>query len=228
MAIVCRKYRLLFIIIPRTACTAIGQLLREHYDGEFIPSEDIVDTNNGRISIQKKHSTLTQLIKNNILTDAEAKSLLKVAAVRNPFDTLVSLYLKQRFKYQPLLSDPNSWASRDSTYAKNMRYARTHSFTRWVLRKCSRQMVKRFLGFPNSMFDEYTHGADVVMQYERIEQDLEEVFKRAGMPAKANIPVVNRTAEREARNYRAYYSQAAAAAVRLAFYEDLKAYGYSF
>jgi hypothetical protein len=104
MAIICRKYGLLFIMTPRTACTAIGELLCKHYGGEFLPPQDILNGNGG-IAVQKKHSTLAELIRNDILTPEEADSLLKVAAVRNPFDTLVSLYFKQRYKYQPLLAD---------------------------------------------------------------------------------------------------------------------------
>jgi hypothetical protein len=225
MAIICRNYSVLFIMTPRTACTAIGELLCEHYGGEFVPPEDILDPN-GRISVQKKHSNLAELINHKILTEAEAKSLLKVTAVRNPFDTLVSLYFKQRFKYQPLLSDPTSWVNRAPTYAKNMRYAQTHSFNEWVLRKCSRQLMKRLFGFPPSMFADYTRGTDVVMRYENIGQDLEEVFKRAGMTAKVNIPVVNRTDERADRDYRSCYSRPAAFAVSLAYSDDLKTYDY--
>jgi hypothetical protein len=212
---------------PRTACTAIGDLLCQQFGGEFVPSEDILDSN-GRISIQKKHSTLAQLIEHNILAPEEAKSLLKVAAVRNPFDTLVSLYFKQRFKYQPLLSDPTSWVNRDPTYAKNMRYARTHSFNQWALKKCSKQLVKTLLGCPPSMFADYTKETDVVMRYERIERDLERVFSRVGVNSKAAIPLVNRTAERPDQNYRAYYSRATAIAVSVAFRDDLKTYGYKF
>src|SRR6476659_9512318 len=111
MAIICRQYSLLFIMTPRTACTAIGDLLCTHYGGEFLPSEDVLDLQ-GFISVQKKHSTLQELFKHKILAPQEAKSLLKIAAVRNPFDSLVSLYYKQRLKYQPLLSDPSSWVNR--------------------------------------------------------------------------------------------------------------------
>ncbi len=225
MAIICRKYSLLFIMTPRTACTAIGDLLCKQFGGEFVPSEDILDSN-GRISVQKKHSNLAELIEHNILTEVEAKSLLKVAAVRNPFDTLVSLYFKQRFKYQPLLNDSTSWVHRAPRYAKNMRYAQTHSFNEWVLKKCGRQLAKRLFGFPPSMFADYTRGTDVVMRYENIGQDLEEVFKRAGMAAKVNIPLVNRTDERAGRDYRSCYSRPAAFAVSLAYSDDLKTYGY--
>ena len=119
MAIICRKYNFLFIMTPRTACTAIGELLCESYGGEFLPTEDILDSR-GRIAIQKKHSTLRELLEHKILSPEEAKSLVKVATVRNPFDTLVSLYFKQRYKYQPLLSDPTSWVNRSPAYARNM------------------------------------------------------------------------------------------------------------
>jgi hypothetical protein len=107
---------------PRTACTAIGELLCERFGGEFIPSDDILDSR-GLTLFDKKHSPLSDLIKHRFLTTEEAKSLLKVAA-----DSFVSLYFKQRSKYQPLLGDRVSWVNRLPRYAKNMRYARAYSF----------------------------------------------------------------------------------------------------
>jgi hypothetical protein len=212
---------------PRTACTAIGKLLCERFDGEFLPADDILDSR-GLTIVDKKHCTLSDLIKHRILTTEKAKSLLKVATVRNPFDSLVSLYFKQRSKYQPLLGDPASWVSRLPGYAKSMRYARAHSFNRWVLRVSYRKLIKRLLGFRPSMFADHTRGVDVVMRYESIEADLSEVFRKAGMGSKADIPVVNRTDERVNWDYRSCYSRFAELAVTLAYSRDLKIYGYKF
>ncbi len=212
---------------PRTACTAIGKLLCEHYGGEFIPSDDILDSR-GLILVDKKHSTLSDLIKHEILTTEEAKSLLKVAAVRNPFDSLVSLYFKQRSKYQPLLGDPASWVNRLPGYAKNMRYARAHSFNRWVVKICYRKFIKSLLGFRSSMFPGHTRDMDAVLRYESLKTDLKSAFTRAGIPWKADIPVVNRTAERDARDYRRCYSPLASFVVGRAFADDFKVYGYRF
>jgi uncharacterized protein YutE (UPF0331/DUF86 family) len=212
---------------PRTACTAIGELLCERFGGEFIPSEDILDPR-GAILVDKKHSTLSDLIKHGILTTEEASSLLKAAAVRNPFDSLVSLYFKQRSKYQPLLGDPASWVNRLPRYARHMKYAQAHSFNRWVLKTSYRKLIKRLLGFRPSMFADHTRGVDVVMRYESIEEDLSEVFRRAGMAAKADIPQVNRTDERANRSYRSFYSRLAEVAVTLAYSGDLETYGYRF
>ena len=212
---------------PRTACTAIGDLLCTHYGGEFVPSEDILDSQ-GFITVQKKHSTLSQLIKHKILTPEAAESLLKIAAVRNPFDSLVSLYFKQRFKYQPLLSDSSSWVNRTIGYAGHMRYAQSHSFNEWVFKVSYRKLIKRLLRIRASMFTDYTTGMDVILRYETIEKDLKETFSRAGIPWKADIPRVNRTNERAAGDYRSLYSRIAALTVRFVYAHDLETYGYDF
>jgi hypothetical protein len=225
MAILCPRYSLLFIMTPRTACTAIGELLLTQFGGEFIPAKEILDSR-GRISVPRKHTTLSQLIQHGLLTVTESESLLKVAAVRNPFDSLVSEYLKKRFKYKPLLSDPSSWINRLPRFAEDIRYCQTHSFNAWIFRLCSKKIIKRLLRNQPSMFADYTEGMDVVMRYESIEKDLDEVFKRAGISSKAEIPVVNRTDERNNRDYRSFYSRPAALMVRCAYSYDLKTYGY--
>jgi hypothetical protein len=227
MAIICRKYKLLFIMTPRTACTAVGELLCKQYGGEYLPAADILDSK-GFIAVQKKHCTLSELYERKLLTPEEAGSLLKVAAVRNPFDSLVSLYIKQRLKYQPLLADPNSWVNRSPGYAEYMKIAQTHSFPQWVFRSCYRKAIKRLLGFRPSMFADFTSGMDVVMRYENIEEDLSAVFRKAGMASKADLPVVNRTDERSNGDYRSHYTRGAALITGFAYAQDLETYGYRF
>ncbi len=227
MAIICRDYNLLFIMTPRTACTAIGELLCKHYGGQFLPAEDILDSR-GRIIVQKKHSTLSELIRQRLLTLEEAQSLLKITAVRNPFDSLVSVYFKQRIKYQPLLRDPGSWVNRSPHYARRMKYAQGHSFNWWFFRISYRRLIRRLLLGRPSMFENYTHGMDAVLRYENLERDLKDVFGRASIPWKADIPVVNRTDERPNHDYRSFYSPSAAITARYIYSHDLKRYGYEF
>lgn len=227
MAILCRDYNLLFIMTPRTACTAVGELLCEYYGGRFLPAEDILDSR-GHIMVQKKHSTLSALIRHRLLTQEEAQSLLKVTAVRNPFDSLVSVYFKQRFKYQPLLRDPTSWVNRSPRYARRMKYAQRHSFNQWFFRISYRRLIRRLLLGRPSMFEDYTHGMDVVLRYENLQQDLKDAFTQAGIPWKADIPVVNRTNERPNHDYRSFYSGPAALVARFTYSHDLKRYGYKF
>jgi hypothetical protein len=227
MAIICRDYNLLFIMTPRTACTAIGELLCNHYGGEFVPSQDILDSA-GMIAVQKKHSTLGELIRHGVLTAKEADSLFKITTVRNPFDSLVSLYFKQRFKYQPLLHDPDSWVHRSPGYVRRMKYAQRYSFNRWLFRMSYRKLIKRSLLGRPSMYDDYTRDVDAVLRYESLETDLKKAFIQAGIPWKAEIPIVNRTDERPGRDYRSLYSRPAAVAARFVYSYDLKRYGYKF
>jgi hypothetical protein len=212
---------------PRTACTAVGELLCQYYGGEFLPTDDILSSD-GSISIQRKHSTLTELVAHKLLSAEEAKSLLKVTAVRNPYDSLVSLYLKLRYKYQPLLSDPSSWVNRLPGYAKGMTYCQTHSFNEWSCKISCKNIIKRLVGLQPSMYADYTQGVDVVLRYESIESDLKDLFKSKGIEWKADIPKVNRTQERSDADYRSCYSWLAALAVGFAYRRDLKTYGYKF
>jgi len=212
---------------PRTACTAIGDLLCNYYGGEFVPPEDILDSR-GFIAVQKKHSTLSQLIEHKLLAPEEANSLLKIAAVRNPFDSLASLYFKQKLKYRPLLVDPASWVNRSAGYASEMRYAQTHAFNEWVFRMSYRKLIRRLLRGSASMFADYTRDMDVILRYESIERDLKEAFSRAGIGWKAEIPMLNRTEERTSGDYRSLYSRAAALTIGFVYAYDLKMYGYQF
>jgi hypothetical protein len=78
------------------------------------------------------------------------------------------------------------------------------------------------------MFHHYTDGVDVAVRYESIDHDIRDVFARAGIPTDTPIPTVNQTDERPDRDYRAFYSRDSILAVRAAFSDDIRRYGYSF
>ena len=87
--------------------------------------------------------------------------------------------------------------------------------------------MKRAMGFPPSMFFEYVDGVDQVLRYETIHRDLQEVFTAAGM-GEVEVPVVNRTEERDTRDYRSAYSRLTTFAVKVSFSGDLSRWGYEF
>lgn len=227
MAIICRSFNLLFIMVPRTACTAIGEVLCNHLGGEYLPKEDILNPD-GSIYIQKKHSTLAEIIAFDLLGVDEVRSLLKFCSVRNPFDSLVSLYLKKKYKYQPLLADSSSWVHRLPHYERDMRYCQHHTFESWLIKTCWKKSMKRFLGFTPSMYDNYTKRMDVVMRYENIQADFSEVLKRIGATTDLTIPIVNQTSERTYPDYQEYYSKYSRSLVRFVYHHDLKKYNYRF
>jgi len=227
MAIICEDYNLLFIMSPRTACTAIGKVLCDRYGGQYLPKTDIVDKKRN-IVVQQKHSTVNELIKYNLISEKELANLLKFTCVRNPFDSLVSLYIKKKTKYQPLLKDPNSWVNRLPNYAKDMEFCQNHSFNEWIVRKGLKGLIKRILLYKPSIFDEYTAKADILMRYEKLNEDFKTVLNQSGIEYDSQIPMINPTSEREHSDYRVYYSYLARKLVEITYYNDFKNYNYCF
>ena len=226
MAIICRSYNLLFIMTPRTACTALGKLLLDEYGGEYIPKEDILD-NNKIYEVQQKHSTLSQLINNKILSEKDASVLTKFTTVRNPFDSIVSGYIKKRLKNQPLLDDPNSWVYKLKGFTEDMKYAQNHSFDAWIFKNFKGGFVKRLLGYKPSMFRMFTTGIDEIIRFENIQDDFRRLLDKANISKKLEIPLINKTTERE-KDYKQYYSNFSRRFIEYVYKEDLIKYGYKF
>jgi hypothetical protein len=151
--------------------------------------------------------------------------------VRNPFDTLVSFYIKKAVTYQPLLNNPASFVHRIPGYAEDMRWAKEHTFDQWIERRYSRGLLDRVLrgrrGGPASLFSRYAEGVDAVMRFESLQTDLDGVLARAGVTRRIVIPNFNITPERD-RDYRRYYTPRTRRIVESRFAEDLRRYDYQF
>ncbi len=211
---------------PRTACTALGELLLNEYGGEYLPEKDILDSD-GFIKMQQKHCTLSQLIDNKILSDKDVSGLVKFTTVRNPFDSIVSLYTKKISKYEPLLDDPDSWVFKLPDYAEDMRYAQNNSFDAWTFKNYKRSFVKRVLGYKPSMFGMFTDGVDEIIRFENLQDDFRKLLDKTNISKKLEIPSVNMTTERK-KDYKQYYSNFSRRFIEFVYKDDLKKYGYKF
>jgi hypothetical protein len=229
MAIICRSYALLFLMAPRTACSAVGQLLCEELEGEYIPRETVLDES-GRSVADFKHTTLKQLLTHGLLLEEEAASLFKFTTVRNPFDSLVSQYLKHRHKHPAILEREGSWIhAMPQRYIEGVRYCEEHTFEEWIVWRYSQPVLsRRWLRPPRRLlYGRFTAGADYVMRYERLQQDFDEALQRAGAQRRYTVPHVNPT-KGKVEDYRAYYTSRTRKIVEYAFSHDMKRYGYAF
>lgn len=227
MAIICRDAQLLFIMTPRTGCSAIGKALREQLGGEFLPPSPLIDAH-GKVLLGHKHNTLRQLLDAGLLTQEQTQRLFKFTGVRNPFDSLVSLYMKKKHEYQKFLTDPKSWVHRKRGYAEDIRFCRDHSFDEWIAWHYRASTLKRLLGRGrSSMYRQFTEGVDFVIRFEQLHDDFREALRRAGATRRIELPKFNVTDSR-ARGYRSYYSEASRDVVKHAFRIDLRQYGYDF
>lgn len=210
---------------PRTGCTAIAALLKTEYKGLDLPSTDLLD-DAGNMLVQSKHNTLKQLLEHRLIDQGEADSVYKFASVRNPFDSLASLYQKQREQYQPLINDPDSWVHRIPGYIQSMRFCRDHSFDEWIEKYYGRRSLLRRKLRPRSMFRHFTRNMDFVIRFENMQADFKTVLREAGVDRAMEIPELNRTSNK--RHYREYYSPKSRRIVEREFREDLKRYGYGY
>jgi len=227
VAIICRDYNLLFIQAPRTGCTAIARLLMERFGGEQLPANDIVDAQ-GFFSVPKKHCSVRQLLKNCLIPEDYASNLFTFTSVRNPYDSLASLYVKKRDKYLPYLADTKSWVYRIPGYVDDMNFCRSHSFDQWLAKHYSVGRVDRLLGRgKRSLYERYTNGAHRIMRFERLQQDFDDVMRMVGVEDDVTIPNYNATPQRR-RDYQSYYTEPARRLVEYVFEGDLDRYGYSF
>jgi hypothetical protein len=217
----------LFIQAPRTGCTAIAKLLFERFGGEQLPSEDILN-DDGTFKVPRKHCTLAQVVDARLIDEREANTLCTFTSVRNPFDSLASMYVKKREKYQPLLADKASWIHRVPGYVDDMEFCRTHTFEEWLNRHYAVSRADRWLGRrQRSLSAKYTRGVKCVLRFERLQQDFEQVMRSVGIREDVKIPKFNATPTRKA-SYQSYYTPTARKLVEYVFKPDLERYGYSF
>ena len=199
MAVLCPDYNLLFIGNIRTGSTAISKTLLAKCDGVFIPEKRCV-LNGERVS--KKHSTLRQLIAHDLL-EQSPDTLFKFVAVRNPYDSIVSKYLKRRHREK---------FSRSSIQTKDV------SFRDFVMRNFRDSE-------PQSMHAAFVDGADEVIRFEELQEGLSRVLDRAKAP-EFELPVINRTEHKD--HYSDYYDDETREVVGRVYAEDLERFGYAF
>lgn len=223
MAVYSKEHRYLFIMAPRTACTATGIVLVKQVDGKWLPRRDKYDED-GNLIVERKHSTLDDLLRHGVMGPGRANRTFKFTTVRNPFDSLVSLYVKKRTSYQALLDDEDAFVHNRPGFVEDMQYALNHSFSAWVIRNYGPRAAVRS---GRHLYARFINGMDYVMRFERLQEDFDEALRRVGIDRRVEIPMINPTDEREP-DYREYYDRKARFVVERAFRGDLERFGYRF
>lgn len=227
MAIVCRPHRLLFIMAPRTGCSTVGKVLVESFDGVFIPAESVLD-DRGFARVPRKHTALRELLDHGFLTPDERRSLFVFTTVRNPFDSLVSLYSKLKHKHQSHLHDPQSWIHQLEGFKEDIEYCQEHTFTEWIEKKYKPAWLAKLRGRgKRGVYNRYTRDADFIMRFERLQADFERALSEVGLVQKPLLPAFNLTATRD-KDYRTYYDQRSRRIVEYVFERELAHFGYQF
>jgi hypothetical protein len=192
------------------------------YDGEWLPPTDITDAT-GQILVTRKHSTVPELLRYGLLSESQLATLTVVTTVRNPFDSVVSLWYKHAHTYQPLLSDPTSFVTSDPKIRASVIYAQDHSFGEWVQREFGELIHK-----PIHLYSRFLRGATVIMRFEQLHDDFYDFLRAQGVPRRSEaIPTLSVTEGRDP-DYRIYYGRRTRRLVERAFRPDFDRFGYRF
>lgn len=198
---VSKEKKFIFVHIPKTAGTAIQQLLKNYSDDSIFMSDfrwryyHYMTLQNNDHPELTKHATLKDYSKYYNIED-----YFTFTCVRNPWDRLLSWYLF-------------------SLRGTNLRKINQRKFRKFIKFRCSDNEL-------NSTQCNYIYpGVNKVMRYENLQVDFCEVCNVIGIPFKV-LPIIN-SSER-AFDLQDYYDDRTRDLVGKLFAEDIETFKYTF
>jgi len=226
LAVYSPRHRYIFFANPQTASKAIARTLQEALEGQPIPDREI--TLGGALVAKKHHATWRQLQEAGLMTREQLDGLFKFTSVRNPYDLLVSRYLKRkgRFVEQP---EKYRWAQDNPKVKASMEAAQELPFPEWLAAQLKRRTEQdKTVKGPL----EYLDHADYVIRFEALQAGFDEVLQRLGIDGPIPIVSENVTSERKQggakRHYTEFYDDASRALVARAYAPILERFDYRF
>lgn len=225
MAIISHKWKFVFCLNARTASSSTASIMGETLAGEWFPAENILNAE-GRIICKRKHSTFRELLKHKVLDQATFDNYLKVTTVRNPYDSLYSIFTKKKYAYQELLKDQKSFIYHNNKgYAEDIVWIKDKSFEEWVI-KHYEELAEE--GTQISISKKFTIHADLILKFENIQEDFRNKFlPRIKCTQDIIIPHRKKTEGREA-DYREGYTKRAKEIMETILKDECELNGYSF
>lgn len=201
----------LYIHIPKCAGSSITKALkasmRLRFEGKIshqIRMAHKIDTNFWH------HLTAQSLQK--FISAKQWGSYFKFAFVRNPWDRLVSFYFFHKKR------TVESLKFREQNQEVTRIFDQAHTFEEWLLLESYVRPQTAYLSDSKGNL-----MIDYVGKYETIEDDFAFICKH--LKVDAALPHHNRS---QHDSYRTYYTEATKAFVERKFYQDIKAFHYSF
>lgn len=223
MAVISREHGFLFVQNPRTASTAIGE-------GVLVPmlGAEVVGVPWSHETAGDKHASTRDLVERGLITAADLDQLYVFGAIRNPYDSLVSLYEKMRGTYASLVDDPTSWVHRQRAYVASLRVAREAEFPDWAVFHLTRRpawQLPRVALTRGRAIDHRYLGLDRLLRFESLQADFDAAMDDLGL-AHLEIPRMNVTGR--STEYRSRYDRRARWVAQRAYRHYEAAFGYTF
>ncbi|MEK8030658.1 sulfotransferase family 2 domain-containing protein [Ideonella sp. DXS29W] len=226
VAVYSSRFRYIFFANPQTASKAIAKTLTKSLDGQAMPDWDL--RRSGELTIKKHHATWQDLQDAGLMTREQLDTLFKFTSVRNPYDLLVSRYLKRKSRF---VNDPNKyrWAQENPKIKASMDAAQEQPFPEWIAGQLHKHREK---GSTIKGPLEYLDHADYVIRFEALQEGFDEVLRRLGVRDPITILAENVTSERaqgtKKRHYTEFYDDASRELVAQVYAPVIERFGYRF
>ena len=196
MAVICRDKKLLFILNPRTGSSALGDHLIKEFGGEWLPKETIY-INDNQIKIEPKHNTIQKLLDFDLITSKELSEYLVFTSVANPYDSLLTLYNKYRYRYDEWRKEGRPFLQ--NTHAeKEIDFCKNHSINQWVFSRYFKSAIKSILGLEKfSINEQYLDGCKIILKKESMQEDFDKMLSKERLKGNNIIPIINKTEKKE-------------------------------
>jgi sulfotransferase famil protein len=230
MAVYSVEHKYIFFANPQTASKAIALTLRQKLGGKPLPEHEI--THHGKIVARMHHTTYSQILAAGLLTEEQLSQLLKFTCVRNPYDLLVSKYIKHCFREG---DDPARYPWLQGVEAVSA----DNSFPQWLA-----WISKRFEEIDKLKKGplEFLNHADLVIRFEALQEGFDEFLHRIGVTEPMPVTEYNITKGRveggagapdaakpkRKKNYTEYYDTACVEIVAKMYEPILQRFNYRF
>lgn len=223
MALISPKHNLLFILNPRTASTATAISLYDYLKTKWFPSIDI-ENEAGEIIIQKKHSTVGQLYEAGFLNQQQLNTYTIAVTVRNPFESLYSLYTKKRLAYQKLRNSKNAFINKIPNQSKDLDFVLENDFSSWIVESYKKPFDN---GGYTQVNMKWVEGCNFVLRYENLQEEFARLSQHLKLKKNIEIIMHNTTKGKEAA-YREMYSDEARQIMEFLLRDELNTLNYTF
>jgi hypothetical protein len=226
VAVYSEQHQYIFFANPQTASKAIALTLKKKLGGVPLPDREI--TRNGKTVARLHHTTYSQIVAAGLLTEAQLGKLFKFTCVRNPFDQLVSKYLKYCDRYG---NDPAKYPWLEQAQAS----ANDHSFPQWVV-----WLGKRFADVDKLKNGplEFLGHADLVIRFEALQDGFNDFLRHIGVSepmsvfehniTKARADTATPEVKKKKKIYTEYYDSDSVAFVEKLYEPIIKRFNYRF
>jgi hypothetical protein len=183
--IISHRYRYVFLQLPHSGSTAVGDELVSQYDGA---------------KILEKHSNYLEFLR---AATPDERRYFVFSTLRNPLDEAVTRYFRYKTNHRDSFTNP-AWRAENGGWVT----AEDLSLYRWVqeAKPSFPEFVRRVFTVP---YDNWSclshHRLDYIIRVEALAQGFSEVLKRLGIDPKRELPVVNRTPEKST-DFLSYYT----------------------